>query len=144
MLASHVQLQEDPIFVNIKQYEQDRGLQPQPKEFSYVLDQMLNGSEGSRQIQCARRGTRKGEYTEGIKYESLPLEYFYAPVLKGEFSVALKLAETDKVCCTRDYSTVQHNCRTLSMFALFIPPSTSSSAFFLMHNQTLRATHTHS
>ena len=79
--------------MNIKQYEQDKKNSNNPLKFNNVLDQML---EGNMSVECARRGTRKGEYSEGVKYENLQLEYYYAPVLGGEFAVVLKLAETDK------------------------------------------------
>ena len=82
--------------MNIKQYEQDKKNSNNPLKFNNVLDQMLEGKEGNMSIECARRGTRKGEYSEGVKYENLQLEYYYAPVLGGELAVALKLAETDK------------------------------------------------
>lgn len=49
-----------------------------------------------RRIENARRGTPKGDYRAGVKYDILPLEYYYATLEESDYAFALILSDADK------------------------------------------------
>lgn len=88
-------LKEDPIFIPISQLEQDKD--GNPRNFSVIERAMRAGlSGGVLYIPQARRGTSKGDFREGVKYEIIPATYYYTSLNDSEFAFAFNLAETDK------------------------------------------------
>ncbi|XP_038057398.1 voltage-dependent calcium channel subunit alpha-2/delta-3-like [Patiria miniata] len=94
LLKPSSDLVEDPILVPIRQLEQPEG---QPEEFSAVIDAMLKGETGYREIKNAQRGVPKGSFSDGVKRQVMPATYFYTHLDKTDYSFAFSLAKTDEV-----------------------------------------------
>ncbi|KAL3318708.1 hypothetical protein Ciccas_002628 [Cichlidogyrus casuarinus] len=95
LMQQGTKLLDDPSFIKIHSLEQDQA--GKPMEFSWVAGNMSAGNTGSTHIENGRRGMPKGDYRAGIKYDVMPLDYYYAPIKDSDYSVAFVLAKTDMV-----------------------------------------------
>ncbi|PAA92856.1 hypothetical protein BOX15_Mlig015658g4 [Macrostomum lignano] len=95
LLKGSASLKDDPIFIHIQRMEQNK--KSIPKEFNKVTQKMINGETGMIAIENGRRGISKGDYRAGVKYETMPLEYYFTNIEDSEYSVAFVLSKTDKV-----------------------------------------------
>ncbi|XP_013386854.1 voltage-dependent calcium channel subunit alpha-2/delta-2 [Lingula anatina] len=93
-LKPSTNLLDDPIFIPISQLEQDK--EGHPTEFSKVLSEMVQGETGHLRIENGRRGSPKGDFRAGIKYEIMPSTYYYGALNDSEYSFAFSLADTDQ------------------------------------------------
>ncbi|XP_074641618.1 voltage-dependent calcium channel subunit alpha-2/delta-2-like [Tubulanus polymorphus] len=95
LLKQSTTLVDDPIFIPIRQLEQDK--EGQPEHFNTVEENMRRGQTGKLFIKNARRGIQKGDYRAGVKFIQEPVTYYYSALNDSEYSFAFTLAETDTV-----------------------------------------------
>ncbi|VEL17173.1 unnamed protein product [Protopolystoma xenopodis] len=94
LLKARTTLLEDPIFVPIQQLEQDKD--GNPREFSELLVQMSKGETGQMHIREGRRGTPKGDYQAGVRFDIMPLSYYFGPLHDSNYTIVFVLSEADK------------------------------------------------